>query len=437
MKFKWMCFLACISILAASSTAQVYSRKFKNQLMEALATDADSLRTRESQWAKWHGADPQVDGLTNLEREEIGDANPTCHIITFRKRLQALNNVALNCMRDTVFDDCCQPLFLALGTSGIYPIEHGRKGYAYCDMEKDGSGWLVVARRAGGKRDFNKTWRHYKKGFGPLDKDFWIGLDAMYLLTHPFVSTELRFDMRHENGSWYHAYYNHISVGPETDNYRLTVRGYDPERSTIYDSFSTIDGQPFSTKDNVNVDFQPEADCPGRLNLTGAGWWWRPTVPCFRTNLNRPYHMVYNSQGDTFPLGIGWCDANSIECTMFQFIEMKVRPKQWHCGNRPRIAWEAVQHQFLYRDDEDKENEENMSVNATTTEEEVVNATTSTASPPEEFDTTTNNKHQSMMVPTTSQPAPDHTDKDPAVAVFTTPEAVVDSVSTAAPTPNT
>ena len=171
--------------------------------------------------------------------------------------------------------------------------------------------------------------------------------------------------------------------------------------------------------------------------------------------------MVYNSQGDTFPLGIGWCDANSIECTMFQFIEMKVRPKQWRCGNRPRIAWEAVQHQFLYRDDEDKDNEENMSVNATTTEEEVVNATTSTAAPPKEFDTTTNNKHQPIIVPTTSQPAPDHTDKD-AGAVFTTPEAAtekdpaiisatpevatddseeggpaVDSVSTAVPTPNT
>ena len=468
MKFKWMCFLACISILAASSTAQVYSRKFKNQLMElveALAADgsrADSLRTSETQWAKWYGADPQVDGLTNLEREEIGDANPMCHTITFRKRLQALNNVAVNCMRDVVFDDCCQPLFLALRTSGIYPIEHGRKGYAYCDMEKDGGGWLVVARRAGGKRDFNKTWRRYKKGFGPLDKDFWIGLDAMYLLT--LVSTELRFDMRHKNGSWYHAYYNHISVGPETDNYRLTVRGYDPERSTIYDSFSTVDGQPFSTKDNANVDFlRPE--CSYRLNRTGAGWWWRPTIPCYRTNLNRPYHVVYNSQGDTFPLGIGWCNANSTHytewCPVFQFIEMKVRPKQWHCGNRPRIAWEAVQHQFLYRDDEDKENEENMSVNATTTEEEVVNATTSTAAPPEEFDTTTNNKHQPIMVPTTSQPAPDHTDKDPAVAVFTTPEAAtekdpatsatpevatddseeggsaVDSISTAVPTPNT
>ena len=363
---KWLCYLACITVLAASSrtvTAQVFSRKFNNSLMEllqAIKADADTLRST-SDLNLWLGIDAEVAGLTNLERLEIGEANPMCHIITFKKRLQSLNNVAANCMRDIVFDDCCQPIFAALRTSGIYPIKHGRKGYAYCDMETDGGGWVVVARRAGGKRDFNKTWRHYKKGFGPLDKDFWIGLDAMYLLTHPFVDAELRFDMRHENGSWYHAYYNQIVVGPESDNYRLTVRGYDPERSTIYDAVSTLNGQPFSTKDNVNVDFQPvRSSCPGNLNRSGAGWWWRPVGHCYRVNMNHQYHVVHNSKGDTFPRGIGWCDVNSTvnACNMFQFIEMKVRPKQWHCGNRPRIAWETTQHQFLYREEEDEDGED-------------------------------------------------------------------------------
>ena len=212
---KWLCYLACITILAASSrtvNAQVFSRKFNNSLMEllqAMEADTDTLRIDPS---LWRGVDAEVAGLTNLERLEIGDANPMCHIITFKKRLQSLNNVTANCMRDTIFDDCCQPIFVALRTSGIYPIKHGRKGYAYCDMETDGGGWVVVATRAGGKRDFYRTWRRYKKGFGPLDKDFWIGLDAMYLLTPPFVSAELRFDMRHENGSWYHTYYNQIIV---------------------------------------------------------------------------------------------------------------------------------------------------------------------------------------------------------------------------------
>ena len=340
-------------------TAQVFSRKFNNRLTELLqAIEAAAGPLRNTSNPNLRGrSDPEVAGLTNLERLEIGDANPMCHIITFRKRLLSLNYVAANCMRDTVFDDCCQPIFVALRTSGIYPIEYGRKGYAYCDMETDGGGWVVVARRAGGKRNFNKTWRHYKKGFGPLDKDFWIGLDAMYLLTHP--EAELRFDMRHKNGSWYHAYYSQIIVGPESDNYMLTVHGYDPERSTIYDAFSTLNGHPFSTKDNVNVNFQPATTCPGRLNRTGAGWWWSPSFICYRVNMNSQYHLVYNPKGDTYPRGIGWCNVNLSPCrypdAAFQFIEMKVRPRQWYCENRPRIAWETVQHQFLYREEEEED----------------------------------------------------------------------------------
>jgi ficolin len=319
------------------------------ELLQVAATDAAN-DTQRSNPGEWRGADPHVDALTNLELLEIGDANPMCHGITLRKRLQSLSNVAANCTRDTVFNDCCQPLFLALRTSGIYPLQHGRRGYAYCDMETDGGGWVVVARRAGGRRDFNKTWRHYKKGFGPLDRDFWLGLDAMHLLTRPFLNAELRFDMQHLNGSWYHANYNQVIIGPENQNYTLTVQGYDPERSTIYDAFSSLNGQPFSTKDNINFRKAP-LGCYTSLNKTGAGWWWKSeNFFCYYFNVNVPYYI-----GNT-PRGIGWCNINDrSNCIAWHMIEMKVRPKQWHCGNRPQISWETTQHQFLFRDPEEEE----------------------------------------------------------------------------------
>jgi hypothetical protein len=209
----------------------------------------------------------------------------------------------------------------------------------------------------------------------------------MYLLTHPFVSAELRFDMQHQNGSWYHAYYNQVVIGSENENYRLTVRGYDPERSTIYDAFSSLDSQPFSTKDNINVNFQPATSaCPVTLNTDGAGWWWRPKGLCYSVNMNNPYYVVINSKGDTAPMGIGWCGVNSSDCIAWHFIEMKVRPKQWHCGNRPRISWETTQHQFLYRDPEeetgDKEDEEEMPTNTTTTAATATPAASSTPTEP-------------------------------------------------------
>ena len=70
------------------------------------------------------------------------------------------------------------------------------------------------------------------------------------------------------------------NMSGEKDNYTLTVGGYDPARSTIYDAFSSLDGYPFSTKDNINIDFQRAPGCRRRLNATGAGWWWRPDTPC-------------------------------------------------------------------------------------------------------------------------------------------------------------
>ena len=255
---KWLCLLMCINILAASNTvlAQTVSRKFKNQVLQAIP----------------HGWENDSSLLLNANYTKNTTQSQTCHTIT--KQVKSLANAASRCMERIIFQDCCQPYFLALGTSGVYPIENGRRGYAYCDQSTDGGSWLVIARRAGGRRSFNKNWRHYKKGFGPLNKDFWLGLDSIVHLTSSSLDTELRFDIQSENGSWYYAHYNQMMVGPESTNYTLSIHGYDPNRSTIFDAFSFHNELPFSTKDSVNVNFDVRVGCRKILNETGAGWWW-------------------------------------------------------------------------------------------------------------------------------------------------------------------
>ena len=137
---------------------------------------------------------------------------------------------------------------------------------------------------------FNKTWSEYQRGFGDLDSDYWIGLDILHLATsqsewilrviivHCFrrgskivLNIICKFIIQFNNCNivifqvslqdWdsneYVAYYSSMKVANETDNYKLTLTGYDDVRSTLADSF-TLGGHAtaeFTTfdKDNDNL----------------------------------------------------------------------------------------------------------------------------------------------------------------------------------------
>lgn len=49
----------------------------------------------------------------------------------------------------------------------------------YCDLETDGGGWTVFQRRAESEQrndEFYRPWVDYVRGFGWLDKSFWLGM---------------------------------------------------------------------------------------------------------------------------------------------------------------------------------------------------------------------------------------------------------------------
>ena len=212
------------------------------------------------------------------------------------------------------FKDCCELNFLR-AKSGVYRVQ---RRLAWCDMETDYGGWTVLVRRKDGRRDFRKSWSHYRQGFGFLNRDFWFGLEAIHEMTTN-TEMEMRVDLEYDNGTKLFAHYHHFSVSSARDNFRLSVSGYD-ERSTAPDAMLYHDQIQFSTRDRDNDIFRHHC---ARLNA--GGWWFRS---CFRSHLNVYY---YFPRTPVKKPGAIWTIGYTPD--RFAFAEMKIRPSnKWYCG---------------------------------------------------------------------------------------------------------
>ena len=126
--------------------------------------------------------------------------------------------------------DCYDAKMKGADQSGVYSIQPNNSNEAfkvYCDMDTDGGGWTVLLKRQDGSVDFNRNWIDYKRGFGNLDGEHWLGLDNMYLLTHQSGDPpQLRVDLADWEGNTAFAKYDQFSVGNEDSAYTLSVSGY-------------------------------------------------------------------------------------------------------------------------------------------------------------------------------------------------------------------
>lgn len=114
------------------------------------------------------------------------------------------------------------------GVQFIYPYvgQPDRRVKVYCDQSTDGGGWTVIQRRTNStiREKFQRSWKEYQLGFGNIQKEFWLGLDALHGLTSTALQ-ELRIDLADWEGQERHAKYSLFHVdGPET-KYTLTVKG--------------------------------------------------------------------------------------------------------------------------------------------------------------------------------------------------------------------
>ncbi|XP_022107395.1 microfibril-associated glycoprotein 4-like [Acanthaster planci] len=194
----------------------------------------------------------------------------------------------------TPHKDCSDALANGVTISGVYtvqPADHEGPFKVYCDMETDGGGWTVFQRRQDGSVDFYRDWESYRRGFGDLNGEFWLGNDNLHRLTAQ-GAYRLRVDLEDFENNTVYAEYDMFSVADGSDNYQLTVQGYS---GTAGDSLSYHSSYPFSTKDHDN-------DVAGsECALLYSGAWWY--VECHYSNLNGVY---LSGQTDVYAKGVIW-----------------------------------------------------------------------------------------------------------------------------------
>ncbi|XP_055950612.1 techylectin-like protein [Argiope bruennichi] len=219
--------------------------------------------------------------------------------------------------------DCEEVLRNGPRKSGVYTIwprnrvTEDKSLEVYCDMDTDGGGWTVIQRRGNFSRPndyFFKDWANYKKGFGDIEKDFWLGNDFIFALSNqrPY---SIRFDLKAVDGEKRYALYDSFWIDDEEHKYILHITDYSGDAG---DSMNTHNNQKFSTKDQEN-DNQKEQNC---ALLYKGGWWYNV---CHLANLNGLY---LRGRHESFADGVNWHSWKGYHESL-DTSEMKIRPKNF------------------------------------------------------------------------------------------------------------
>ncbi|XP_029978377.1 microfibril-associated glycoprotein 4-like isoform X2 [Sphaeramia orbicularis] len=193
----------------------------------------------------------------------------------------------------------------------IYPVD-GRAVQVYCDMETDGGGWTVFQRRMDGSVGFHRPWDQYKKGFGDVNGEYWLGLDNIHYLTRR-RDYELLVEMSDFDGNNVSARYATFFVGGEHRGYELHISEFTDGGAG--DALSSHNGMKFST-------FDKDQD-PSSYNCakTYLGGFWHHAY-CAYGNPNGAYLWGYDGN---YKFGVFWYYWKGYYYSMKNF-SMKIRP---------------------------------------------------------------------------------------------------------------
>jgi hypothetical protein len=126
--------------------------------------------------------------------------------------------------------------------SGVRKLK--KNFFAFCEMESDDGGWIVIQNRFDGSINFFRGWDEYKEGFGNIAGEFWMGLEKIHELTSTKLY-ELLIVMEDFNDTKKIAKYSAFGISGESSSYTLNILGQfsgDADDSLTYHA-----GMKFST----------------------------------------------------------------------------------------------------------------------------------------------------------------------------------------------
>jgi ficolin len=269
--------VALLSLLALSAV-------FASATEEAAVTDANTAAVAAS------GAAADVDTDTEADTEVEVDVAADAEVDAEAKRVRPIN-----CMDAKVRGAMNRAGTTGSGVYRIKPLDGGKGFDIFCDMKTAGGGWNVFSRRFDGSVDFYRPWVDYKKGFGSVDGEHWLGLDKINRLSRT-MPHRLRIDLKAFDGSKKFGTWKTFMVDDEEHKYTLTARGF--RDGGIGNSLRYHSGRPFSTYDRDN-----DAWANNCASYFHGAWWYGA---CHHSNLNGRYYPYPGSHPNNYADGADW-----------------------------------------------------------------------------------------------------------------------------------
>ncbi|XP_034473418.1 ficolin-1-like [Drosophila innubila] len=282
------------SLVSFSSTTRIPERD---------NTDTNSLTNSQfaELRAQQRNSDTVIGGLFNALKAEQE-----------RQRKLTDELVQESAKRNSFFNphNCTEAKF-----SGIYDIVvpnlSSQPFKVECDANTRGGGWTIILRRMDGSIDFYRNWAAYKKGFGELYGEFFLGLDKIHALTAD-GNQELLVVLEDFKGNEKFELYDSFAIGDEDQEYALHTLG--EASGTAGDSLRRQYRMAFSTYDRDNDIWQG-----GNCATSSLGAWWYAS--CHDSNLAGTY------DDDRFTKGVNWVTFKGYEYSLKKAV-MMIRTKK-------------------------------------------------------------------------------------------------------------